>query len=158
MPGRGAQALRCLLAFAAVVLHVAVCAVAARDEADGAHIGLASPDGISGGCAAATRHSPPPPPPVPPVLPAACLRTRRRPAPTQSPCRCSPKPLRIWIDEFAFADGETVLLREAVAASSGSAVLAGDTRNRVLQLKSYQQATKLDVMWTGRPVGGRLGG
>jgi hypothetical protein len=47
-----------------------------------------------------------------------------------------------------------VLLREAVAASGGSAVLAGDTRNRVLQLKSYQQAAKLDVMWTGRPVGG----
>lgn len=64
--------------------------------------------------------------------------------------------LRIWIDEFFFAEGETVLLREAVAAAGASvAVLAGETRNRVLQLKSYQQAAKADVLWTGRLVRAR---
>ncbi len=62
-------------------------------------------------------------------------------------------PLRFWFDEFFFAEGETVLLREAVAASGGAAVVAGETRNRVLQLKSYQLSGKMDVMWTGRAVG-----
>lgn len=63
-----------------------------------------------------------------------------------------PPPLRFWIDEFFFAEGETTLLREAVAASGGAAVVAGTTRNQVLQLKSYQQAAKADVLWTGRKV------
>lgn len=68
-------------------------------------------------------------------------------------------PLRLWIDEFFFAKGETELLREAVEASGGAAVLAGATRNRVLQLKSYQQTGRADVLWTGRTVrlsGGRM--
>lgn len=63
-----------------------------------------------------------------------------------------PAPLRLWIDEFFFAEGETALLREAVEASGGAAVLAGTTRNRVLQLKSYQQAARADVLWTGLAV------
>jgi hypothetical protein len=63
------------------------------------------------------------------------------------------EPLRIWIDEFFFASGETVLLREAAAATGGAATVAGSTHNRVMQLKSYQLADKVDVMWTGQRVG-----
>ncbi|KAL4853083.1 Tubulin polyglutamylase TTLL5 [Chlorella vulgaris] len=59
-------------------------------------------------------------------------------------------PLRIWVDEFFFAGGETVLLREAVAQSAGAAVVSGTTNNRVFQLKSYQLAEHVDVMWTGQ--------
>jgi hypothetical protein len=64
--------------------------------------------------------------------------------------------LAIWIDEFFFAEGETDLLREAVAASNGSAAIVGSTHNRVFQLKSYQQAARVDVMWTGQQVPGSL--
>lgn len=60
--------------------------------------------------------------------------------------------MAIWIDEFFFAEGETVLLREAVAASGGAAVVAGTTHNRIFQLKSYQQPDRMDVMWTGQQV------
>ncbi len=63
------------------------------------------------------------------------------------------EPLRIWIDEFFFASGETVLLREAAAATGGAATVAGSTHNRVMQLKSYQLADKVDIMWTGQRVG-----
>lgn len=75
----------------------------------------------------------------------------------------STSPLRIWIDEFFWAGGETALLHEAIAASGGAAVLAGATRNPVLALKSYQQAAKADVLWTGHAVReargrGRAGG
>ncbi|PRW57529.1 tubulin tyrosine ligase-like member 5 [Chlorella sorokiniana] len=61
-------------------------------------------------------------------------------------------PLRIWIDEFFFSEGETQLLREAAAASGGAALVAGTTHNRVLQLKSYQRTGAVDVLWTG-PAG-----
>lgn len=64
-------------------------------------------------------------------------------------------PLRLWIDDFFFAKGETALLQEAIAAAGAdTAVLAGVTRNRVLQLKSYQLTGKADVLWTGRVVRG----
>lgn len=61
-------------------------------------------------------------------------------------------PLRIWIDEFFFSEGETQLLREAADASGGAALVAGTTRNRVLQLKSYQRTGAADVLWTGPAV------
>lgn len=69
-------------------------------------------------------------------------------------CRCTPPaPLRVWIDQYAWhALAETQLLREAVAASGGTAVLAGETRSAVIQLKGYQQLHKLDVYWTSREV------
>lgn len=61
-------------------------------------------------------------------------------------------PLRIWIDEFFFSEGETQLLREAADASGGAALVAGTTHNRVLQLKSYQHTGAADVLWTGPAV------
>ncbi|KAL4452451.1 hypothetical protein ABPG75_008113 [Micractinium tetrahymenae] len=72
-------------------------------------------------------------------------------SPGSQPLSPAATPLRLWIDDFFFAEGETTLLKEAIAeAGVGTAVLAGVTRNRVLQLKSYQQTGKADVLWTGR--------
>lgn len=90
----------------------------------------------------------------PQCLPPAALRSLQAAcaAAAAAPSATAAAPLRFWIDEFFFATGETALLREAIDASGGAAVLAGATRNRVMQLKSYQLAHKADVLWTGRAV------
>lgn len=68
--------------------------------------------------------------------------------------------LRFWIDQYAWSDlSETILLREALAQDSNgrgepAALLAGETRSALLQLKGYQQLQGLDVYWTARVVSG----
>ncbi|KAK9830487.1 hypothetical protein WJX72_011998 [[Myrmecia] bisecta] len=61
------------------------------------------------------------------------------------------KPLRFWIDEFAYSRGETTLLRDNIQASNGKAVLAGETREQKLfSPGGYFAADAWDVYWTTR--------
>ncbi|KAK9832730.1 hypothetical protein WJX81_005345 [Elliptochloris bilobata] len=59
-------------------------------------------------------------------------------------------PLRFWIDEYAFSEGETAILRENIEASGGAAVLAGETRMRTMSRKGYYAPSAWDVYWTSR--------
>ena len=60
--------------------------------------------------------------------------------------------LRYWMDIYAFAPGETVLLAEAINATGGVDVLAGTSHGGFLAPKGWHDANLWDVYWTGREV------
>lgn len=62
------------------------------------------------------------------------------------------EPLRVWIDEHDYAEGETELLKEALAASQGLASLAGTSHGGFLSPKGWHNITAWDLYWTGRDV------
>lgn len=58
--------------------------------------------------------------------------------------------VKFWIDEFAFGDGETNLLRSEIESSNGAASLTGETLAPFLTTKGYQTLPAFDIYWTGR--------
>lgn len=64
-------------------------------------------------------------------------------------------PLRVWIDSGVFAKGETDILKEAIANSNNSAVLAGESKGGQLAEKGFHDLSRFDMYWTGREVRGQ---
>ncbi|KAK9865549.1 hypothetical protein WJX84_007461 [Apatococcus fuscideae] len=56
-------------------------------------------------------------------------------------------PTRFWIDQYAFGEGETFLLKSAIQASSW-AQISGETRSKFLAVKGHQAPSEWDIYWT----------
>ncbi len=59
--------------------------------------------------------------------------------------------LKFWFDDYAFGNGETLFLKEAIA-SEAKAEVAGTTPVRFLAVKGFQLSKKWVVYWTGHSV------
>ncbi|BDA46895.1 probable tubulin polyglutamylase ttll6 [Coccomyxa sp. Obi] len=60
------------------------------------------------------------------------------------------EPIRFWIEEYAFSEGETTLLREQIEASHGAAVISGESWTEFLSTKGFYVPDQWDVYWANR--------
>ncbi|KAK9818821.1 hypothetical protein WJX74_005844 [Apatococcus lobatus] len=56
-------------------------------------------------------------------------------------------PVRFWIDQYAFGEGETFLIKSAIQASSWARI-SGEAKTKFLSVKGHQALSEWDIYWT----------
>lgn len=59
-------------------------------------------------------------------------------------------PVRFWLDEGFFLEGELQILRDMIMGSNGSMVVSGTSNGAALSTKGYYDTIQWDVYWTTR--------